>query len=52
LAQADEQVTAYYILDCETVDRAQEIAASDLDFHVVAIEVREVHDWLDASSPE
>jgi hypothetical protein len=49
LAPAIEQLTAYYVLECETTDRANEIAASVLDFHVTAVEVREVHDWLHAS---
>jgi|GEM_PF-3091235 hypothetical protein len=46
LAAAVEHVTAYYVLECESAERAREIAARVLDFHVVAVEVRPVHDWF------
>ncbi|MFB7616315.1 YciI family protein [Kitasatospora sp. NPDC056181] len=39
-----EQLTAYYVLDCATPERARAIAERVLDFHVVAVEVRPVHD--------
>ena len=35
-----------YVLECESAERAREIAARVLDFHVVAVEVRPVHDWF------
>ncbi|MEU8923507.1 YciI family protein [Kitasatospora sp. NPDC048545] len=43
-AEAAEHLTAYYVIDCATPERAREIAARVLDFHVVAVEVRPVHD--------
>lgn len=46
LAAAVEHVTAYYVLECESAQRAREIAARVLDFHVVAVEVRPIHDWF------
>jgi hypothetical protein len=39
-----EHLTAYYEVDCETPERAQEIAAHLLDDHVIAVEVRRIHD--------
>jgi hypothetical protein len=42
--EAEEHLTAYYVLECESTERAREIAARVLDFHVVAVEVRPVHD--------
>ncbi|MER5453123.1 YciI family protein [Streptomyces sp. NPDC002766] len=44
LTGATEQLTAYYVVDCATPERAREIAGRVLDFHVVAVEVRPVHD--------
>jgi hypothetical protein len=38
-----EHLTAYYEVDCDTVDRAREIAARTLDDHVTAVEVRRIH---------
>lgn len=43
---AQEHVTAYYVLECESMERAREIASRVLDFHVVAAEVRPIHDWF------
>jgi hypothetical protein len=43
VADSVDQVTAYYELQCETLERAQEIAARILDDHVVAVEVRGIH---------
>jgi hypothetical protein len=43
-AAAAEHVTAYYVLDCATPERARAIAERVLDFHVTAIEIRPVHD--------
>ncbi|WP_042404090.1 YciI family protein [Streptacidiphilus carbonis] len=43
-AEAPEQLTAYYVIDCATPERAREIAERVLDFHVVAVEVRPIHD--------
>ncbi|MFF4364453.1 YciI family protein [Streptomyces sp. NPDC001604] len=44
LTDATDHVTAYYVIDCATPERAREIAERVLDFHVVAVEVRPVHD--------
>jgi hypothetical protein len=46
LVEATEHVTAYYVLECEDAERAREIAERVLDFHVVAVEVRPIHDWF------
>ena len=47
LLKSDVQLTAYYLLDCEDLGRALSIAERILDFHVTAIEVRQVHDSVD-----
>jgi hypothetical protein len=39
-----EQLTAYYVIDCTSPDRARAIAGRVLDFHVTAVEVRPIHD--------
>jgi hypothetical protein len=44
LVRATEQLTAYYVIDCTTPERAREIAERVLDFHVVAVELRPIHD--------
>ena len=44
LVAAREQLTAYYLVECRDLDRALSIAECILDFHVTAIEVRQVHD--------
>ena len=44
VADTSEHLTAYYEVECETDERAQEIAAHILDHHVIAIEVRRIHD--------
>jgi hypothetical protein len=41
---AAEQLTAYYVIDCVSPERARAIAERVLDFHVTGIEVRPVHD--------
>jgi hypothetical protein len=41
-----EQLTAYYVIDCESAEHAASIAERILDFHVTAMEVREIHDWF------
>jgi hypothetical protein len=43
LADAQEQLTAYYVVDCKDIDCALELAAEILDFHVSAVEVRPIH---------
>lgn len=43
-AEATEQLTAYYVIDCASPERARAIAERVLDFHVVAVEVRPIHD--------
>jgi len=45
--RADRQLTAYYMIDCEGLDRALTVAERILDFHVTAVEVRPVHDSVD-----
>ena len=42
-----DQLTAYYEIECATEDQAREIAARVLDFHVVAVELRRIHDRVD-----
>jgi hypothetical protein len=39
-----EQLSAYYEIECETPERAQEIAGRVLDDHVTAVELRRIHD--------
>jgi hypothetical protein len=41
---AGEQLTAYYMVDCASPERARAIAERVLDFHVTAAEVRPIHD--------
>jgi hypothetical protein len=41
-------VTAYYLVDCRDLDGALAIAERILDFHVTAIEVRQVHDSVNS----
>ena len=40
---AEEQLTAYYVVDCVSAERAVELAREIVDFHVTAIEVRPIH---------
>jgi hypothetical protein len=42
--ESAEHVTAYHVLECVSAERAREIAERVLDFHVVAVEVRPIHD--------
>jgi hypothetical protein len=44
---AVEHLTAYYEIECETVERAREIAARLLDDHVTSVELRRIHDAVD-----
>ncbi|MEV6773502.1 YciI family protein [Nocardia sp. NPDC051030] len=44
LTSNKEQLTAYYVIECDNVDEAAAIAGRTLDFHVTAVEVREIHD--------
>lgn len=46
LVPGREQITAYYELECSSAERVREIAAGLLDFHVTAVELRPVHDWV------
>ena len=41
-AEAKEQLAGYYVVDCESIDRAAEIAARDPASRLWAIEVRAV----------
>ena len=43
LINGDEHVTAYYVIDVASRQRAEEIAARILDDHVTAVEVRAIH---------
>jgi hypothetical protein len=43
-AEAKEQLAGYYVVDCESIDRATEIAAKDPASRLWAIEVRPVMD--------
>lgn len=43
-APGREQLTAYYVIDCQSAEHAAAIATRVLDFHVTAVEVREIHD--------
>jgi hypothetical protein len=40
---AEEQLTAYYVVNCVSADRAFELAREIVDFHVTAVEVRPIH---------
>jgi hypothetical protein len=46
LIAAGEHVTAYYVVDCATRERAIALAERLLDDHVIAVEVRGIHDWF------
>lgn len=39
-----EQITGFYILECESFERAEQLASGLVDAHVVAVEVRRIHD--------
>jgi hypothetical protein len=43
----EEHLTAYYEVECETLDRAKEIGAYVLDHHVTSVEIRRIHDTAD-----
>ena len=43
-SQTADQLTAYYVIDCASPERARAIAERVLDFHVTAVEVRAIHD--------
>jgi hypothetical protein len=42
--RANEQLTTYYLIDSNDLDRALSLSERLLDFHVLAVEVRPVHD--------
>jgi hypothetical protein len=44
LSAADEHMTGYYMVDCDGPERARAIAERTLDRHVLAVELREIHD--------
>jgi hypothetical protein len=46
LVPGTEQLSAYYVVECDSAERAREIASQTLDYHVIAVEVRAIHDWL------
>jgi hypothetical protein len=39
-----EHLTAYYVMECATAERARGLAEHLLDDHVTAVEVRPIHD--------
>jgi hypothetical protein len=41
-----QQLTAYYVIDCDTPEKATAIAERVLDFHVTKVELRPIHDWF------
>ena len=43
-ASSGEHLTAYYVIECATPERARSIAARTLDDHVTAVELRRIHD--------
>ena len=43
-AEAKEQLAGYYVVDCETIEQATEIAAKDPAARLWAIEVRPIMD--------
>ena len=43
-AEAKEQLAGYYVVDCESIERAAEIAATDPASRLWAIEVRPIMD--------
>jgi hypothetical protein len=43
-AEAKEQLAGYYVLDCESLERATEIAAQDPAARLWAVEVRPIMD--------
>jgi hypothetical protein len=51
LVAGTEHLTAYYVVECATPERAREIGALLVDFHVTAVEVRPVHDWFGMGDP-
>jgi hypothetical protein len=51
LTEAAEQLTAYYVIDCASPNRARAIAERVLDFHVTAVEVRPIHDSFGMGPP-
>lgn len=44
LTAEPEQITGFYILECESLERAEQLASGLVDAHVVAVEVRLIHD--------
>jgi hypothetical protein len=47
-ADAEIHVSAYYEIECASRERASQIAGRLLDDHVVAVELRRIHDTADA----
>lgn len=43
-AEAKEQLAGYFVIDCENIERATEIAAADPNAHLGAVEVRAIID--------
>ena len=51
LKESELNMSAYYVIDCESLERALRVAERMLDFHVTAVEVREVHDSVGMEGP-
>jgi hypothetical protein len=46
IGDADEHLTAYYVVECASPERAQALAEHVLDHHVTSVEVRRIHDSI------
>jgi len=46
LVAAESHLTAFYVVECESDERADAIAEGILDGHVTAVEIRQIHDSL------
>jgi hypothetical protein len=46
LVAAESHLTAFYVVECESTERANAIAEGILDGHVTAVEIRQIHDSL------
>jgi hypothetical protein len=44
IGDADEHLTAYYVVECTSPERARALAEHLLDHHVTSVEVRRIHD--------
>jgi hypothetical protein len=44
ITDSHEHLTAYYVVECASPERAQSLAEHLLDHHVTSVEVRRIHD--------